>query len=193
MFVCLFFTFYISVSAASDIAELSIFSDGTGGALGAGTHSFIALKNISGFVITIGTYDVDPDDEITVGIWGNKLPHKGLWYNMESYFVNQKDSYTNRVSLSMNIDNTQLETITEIIKSSNRWSCFFNCTNLAAKIWNAVSSEKLSCGFWNTPSSLANSIKSYEFYETGKPIKSKNTSNVIYVYKGINILCESFS
>src|SRR5262245_24681653 len=78
-----------------NVAVVSIFSDvsqlanaGSSGFFSG--HTWLVVKNISSDKIRVGRVDdVAPGETITVGTWGNKDEHKGVWYNLEAYFTHQ--------------------------------------------------------------------------------------------------------
>lgn len=171
-------------AAASKVGELTIFAanDGSSSSLSTSGHAFISFKNTSGSNITVGGLSVKNTHEITIGTWGNKSQHKGIWYNLESYFVNNVSAYSNRVSLTTNVTQANIDTINSLISSNDKWSATNNCSSFATKIWNSVSSTTLSAGTPNTPTALMKSIKSKSGYSTKKSIQ--NISPIGYVSGG---------
>ena len=75
--------------------------------------------------------------------------HTGIWYNLESYFANNASAYGNRVSLSMSVTQSNIDTINDIISKNDKWSLTNNCSSFAVKVWNSVSSKTLSAGIPN--------------------------------------------
>lgn len=157
-------------AAYAGIATLTIFADPTASTIGSsglsydlGTHAFITVKNISTNNITVGRLSsIAPGKTVSIGTWGNKTEHKGLWYNLESYFVYKSSAYAGRVSYSMGLTSTSLTTLNNYIKNSDSWSNTNNCSSFASRAWNSVASsaDKISAGTPNTPKNLANNIKS---------------------------------
>lgn len=88
----------------------------------------------------------------------------------------------NRVSLSMSVTQSDIDTINSIISNNDTWSVTNNCSSFAVKVWNSVSSNTLSAGSPNTPTSLMSSIKSKSGYQTGRSIG--NTTPIGYVSNG---------
>jgi hypothetical protein len=160
----------IAALASDGIATLTIFADPTSSTIGSsglsydlGTHAFITVKNISTANITVGRLSgIAPGKTVSVGTWGNKSEHKGLWYNLESYFVYKNSAYSGRVSYSLTLTSTTLDSLTAYIKSNDYWSNTTNCSSFAAGAWNSAagSTDKISAGIPNTPKKLANNIKS---------------------------------
>lgn len=185
-------TFWVlpqSSDAASKVATITIFSDGSGSNFG--THSWITVKNISKKTIYVGKIKVAPKKEVTVGTWGNKDQHKGVWYNLEAYFVNQgqKKLYNARVSISENISAAQLDKANKKIKqSSNEWSYTNNCATFATKVWNvAVPKRKLNASSTlkryvgvDTPEGLSAAIKKKKGYSKKRAIQKVKDTEVSY-------------
>lgn len=142
-------------------------------------HAFITIENLNSNTIKIGKMNVNAHETVSLGTWGNKSQHKGLWYNLESYFAN-KGEYNGRVSLSRYSTTSELETLNSYINSRDSWSSLSNCSSFAAGAWNTISLTKLSAGWLNTPSNLKGNIKKYS-YSTNKTIGYN--SNVGY-YNG---------
>ncbi len=169
----------ITPYAYAGIATLTIFADPTSSTIGSsglsydlGTHAFITVKNISTSNITIGKLgSIAPGKTVSIGTWGNKTEHKGLWYNLEAYYVYKNNAYSKRVSYSIALDETTLATLNTYIKNNDYWSNTSNCSSFAASAWNSVASsgDKISAGVPKTPKNLANNIKSKwpEQYRTG--------------------------
>lgn len=125
-------------------------------------HAFITIENLNSNTIKAGKMDVNAYETVSLGTWGNKSQHKGLWYNLESYFAN-KGEYNGRVSLSRYTTSSELETLNSYINSHDSWSALSNCSSFATGAWNTISSTKLSAGLIDTPSNLKGNIKKNSF------------------------------
>jgi hypothetical protein len=178
------FLFPVNALATDDnIAKLTIISDGSG--IG-GKHAFLLVENISLNPIEIGNYTLDSNSEVTVGTWGNRNEHKGIWYNLESYYINQTDSYSNRVSLSNEINRNELEIINETLIERDNWSYFNNCSTFASVVWNTVATEDetLYAGtFLRKPSTLSKSIKSKKNHKVNIKISITEKNAIAYSNK----------
>ena len=153
------------------VAMITIFADPTNGGAGSsggdgsstfGTHAFITVKNMSQSNINIGKFSgIVPGKTMSIGTWGNKSEHTGLWYNLESYFVYYNNAYASRVSASYLITATQLNTLNSYVINNDRWSLLTNCSSFASGAWNSVvdSAYRLGAGVPSTPRNLSNSIK----------------------------------
>lgn len=153
--------------AATNVAVLTMYSvpaggtSSSGGSTGPnwGTHSFITVKNISSSNILVGGLSgIAPNRTISVGTWGNKNEHTGIWYNLEAKFI-ASGGYSGRVSHSMYLTQTQLDSVNSYIRNHDSWSYLNNCSSFAVGLWNSISSDKYTAGSPNTPQNLYNSIK----------------------------------
>lgn len=162
----------ISAAAAEPIvAILTVFADPTTGGTGSsgtdgssafGTHAFITVRNNSSANINVGKFSgIAPGKTMSIGTWGNKSEHKGLWYNLEAYFISKYASYGPRVSISYGLTSSQLSTLNSFIINNDKWSTLNNCSSFAVKAWNSIATTnyKLSAGTPNTPKKLADNIK----------------------------------
>ncbi|MCP1182935.1 hypothetical protein [Paenibacillus sp. 1781tsa1] len=153
--------------ASSDVAVLTLFSvpngstNSSGGSTGSnwGTHSFITVKNVSSSNISVGGLSgIASNKTISVGTWGNKSENEGIFYNLEAKFISE-NSYNNRVSRSMYLTQSQLNSVNSYIRSHDSWSSLNNCSSFAVGLWNSVSTDTYTAGFPNTPQNLYNSLR----------------------------------
>lgn len=158
-------------AASTDVAELILYSTEND------DHSFLVVKNLSSSTIKVGHFDVESKSSVTLGTWGSIKEHKGIWYNLEGYV-----GIADNVSVSMNLTETQLTTLNSTINKNDSWALLSNCSTFASKVWNSVSSTKVSAGLINTPGNLADSIKSKfaDTYESNRTRPSKKSSDLAY-------------
>ena len=156
--------------SSSAVAIMRIFAINDGGSSSFNTsgHAFLSIKNISSSTITVGGLSVGSGKTVTVGTWGNKNEHTGLWYNLEGYFQNSSNAYAKAVSLRVDLSSNLLSTVSQNIKNNDSWTALSNCSTFATKVWNSVCSTTVSAGVPNTPTATVQSIKSYSnLYSTG--------------------------
>lgn len=133
-----------SYAASSDniVARMYVFSAVTNKA--AGGHSWIYIENLSDQAIVVGLYTVPVDGTVSVSTGKNRRADgAGVYYNVDSYLVNNKGCGVGRRSLQMDITAAQLERVSNTINSNNRWSVAFNCSNFAEKVWNSAGGKKV--------------------------------------------------
>jgi hypothetical protein len=154
------------ITDPGDGIELYVFSmsSGTSSSSTSG-HSWIYVDNGTPYSLTVGVISVAPGSGVTVGTWGNKPAHSGIWYNLESYFCSTApSSFNGRSSLHLHL--SSISTINSYISSHDSWSILNNCSSFASGAWNSVSSTQISAGLINTPTNLQNYIKSKSGYDT---------------------------
>lgn len=168
------YNFNIKTAATTDkVADMRVYSVASGGSssLNISGHSFLSIKNISPKKIYIGDLLVNSGHSVTIGTWGNKNEHEGLWYNLEGYLAYMENVYSSNISMHVYLTQTLLNNVNTNIKQNDNWSLTNNCSSFAARIWNSVCSNKISAGTPNTPANLAKSIKSHKTkYGTNKPV-----------------------
>ncbi|CAM3661569.1 MULTISPECIES: hypothetical protein [Saccharibacillus] len=159
---------------AGSIAAVRIFADPTSSVLGSsglsidlGTHAWITVSNTSNRTIVVGKINVAPGKTVSLGTWGNKTEHQGLWYNLESFLISKNNAYSNRVSANVFITQSNLNKLNSHILRFDKWSTLTNCSSFAASSWNLIASPSVSAGVINTPKNLASSIKNINSYSTG--------------------------
>ena len=162
-----------STSATTVVAELTIYScsNSTTSSFNTSGHSYISIKNIGTSDIQIGLLTgISPGKMMSVGTWGTKKEHRGVWYNLEAYLYETANELTNSVSLSMQLTSSQLTTVNNYIKKHDAWSELNNCSCFSSNLWNSVSLFKVDAGIPNTPDALKNSIKRKSKYSYGKAL-----------------------
>lgn len=170
--------FHLPICASENnetIATLTIFAANNGSSSFGNTsgHAWISVKNARSYTtLEVGPLYLGPNNECTFGTFNLRGADPGLWFNLESYWIYYNGDYSNRVSLSINITQSDLNTINSLLETSDNWTAINNCSSLAVRIWNAVadSSLHLSAGVPNAPSNLMNSIRSKSSYQTGRVI-----------------------
>lgn len=88
------------------VASLQVVSAPVAGSIGSAGisgHSCIIVKNTRNSEITVGHMPVSPGDSVTVGTYGNRSAHKGIWYNIEGYIGLKGTSYGLSTALKIKI------------------------------------------------------------------------------------------
>ncbi len=162
--ICMILTMLpISASANSDsVCRMSLFSY-TAHPFDTG-HSWLYFENLTDAPITVGVYTLAPGKAVSVGTFKNtRSDGAGVYYNVEAYCTANYGS-NGRISLSMEINSDQLNTVNGVINGNNLWTLVRNCSWFAAKVWNSVSSIDVFSG--STPSCLKTSMKVESCYKT---------------------------
>ena len=182
----------VAKASEEEVAEMTIFSDGSGGTLGVGTHAFLYFENISGQNITVLGNVVAPGRGITVGTFGNKADGLGIYIDLEAYGIEHGDGYSNRVSVTIRLTQSKLNQVNSTMEGNNKWTLTKNCAWFATQAWNKVcpSNKKLSAGVIPTPATLSKNIKKISGYATKKSVSKayvgSNTSAVKRHKNGTN-------
>ena len=169
----------VAKASEEEVAEMTIFSDGSGGTFGVGTHSFLCFENISGHNITVLGNVVAPGRGITVGTFGNKADGLGIYIDLEAYGIEHGDGYANRVSVTIRLTQSKLNQVNSTMESNNKWLLTKNCAWFATQAWNKVcpSNMKLSPGVIPTPATLSKNIKKISGYATKKSVSKAYVGN----------------
>ena len=183
----------MTASAASNVATLKIFSDGSGLY---GTHAFISITNISRSNIKVLNSTIAPGKSMTVGTWGNKGEGAGIYINLEAKKISMNRSeYKNRVSLSMNITSSQLNTVNNTMKRNNKWAVGTNCASFASTVWNSVAptNRQVTPGsVLANPRTLSGNIKKRTGYRTGESVGNCDLNYVKRYYNDNRIVTVSY-
>ena len=116
---------------------------------------------------------IAPGRTISVGTWGNKSEHVGLWYNLETLFVNRNGAYGGRVSAAYIMNASELSKLNSFIISHDAYSAYANnCSTFASGAWNTIAPPvwQISAGVPNTPKNLAGNIKAKLPYSVGAAV-----------------------
>lgn len=100
-------------------------------------HSFFSVKNLSDQNFTVGVYEVEPGEELSVGIWGTSA-HSGVWYNLESIYY-ELGKYDTAITLTKNISLADIDSLSAHVLAHDRWTFFYNCSTFTLNAWNSVS------------------------------------------------------
>lgn len=170
---------------SDDVALLTLFTfDGTGeskfGLKNLG-HSFLSVENISDSSITVGKNNLEPSDSLTFGTWSIKA-HFGVWYNVESVYIDTCNKYDGRISITTGINYDDLEKVNEFISSHDFWTPTNNCSNFALNLWNTIAEEEeeLLSPFIYSPKHIAKCLKNFGNYETNKQINTSISQMFFY-------------
>lgn len=160
------------------VANITVVSTSGGGALasvGYNDHSFIVIENISSSSITVGHMSVPAGSSVTVGTFGNRSTHTGIWYNIEGYTGVSYACY----GLTTGLTSSELSTVNSKINANDTWTLTKNCSYFAKQVWNSIASSSYQISGGN-PADIVTSIKSKQYYLTNPTIPSKSKSSIAY-------------
>ena len=157
------------------VARIRVVSFAGGGPLssvGYNGHSFIVVENTSNTSITVGHMPVAAGDSVTLGTFGNRSAHVGIWYNIEGCLGYTSPAY----SLSTYLTLGELAQVNIVINNNDHWTYTDNCSGFAVDVWNATPSPYTISG--GNPAAVVNSIKSKSSYVQNPTIPSKASSTI---------------
>ncbi|MEG0978021.1 MAG: hypothetical protein RSD40_00015 [Bacilli bacterium] len=154
-------------------------------------HAYALFKNISSSNITVGYYDLFPNETISVGLWGLVpgysssssssssssilFDRAGVYYNLERFRLGRFESAGNDIGTYRNIKPSQLVKATERMKEQNDWYDLagYNCSSFAVDMWNYSTGSNLDAGWIDCPEDLRKNI-----------LALYNGYNILYGYQG---------
>ncbi|MBQ7307303.1 MAG: hypothetical protein IJW82_02140 [Clostridia bacterium] len=139
-------------------------------------HSFLSFKNISQNSLKVGEYTLEKDETISLGTW-SVSSHFGVWYNLESNYINTYDKYNDRVSVTTQINLEELKLVNDFILNHDYWNPYCNCSYFSINLWNTIAkdTEYIDTSLFYNPSYLYKKLISFSSYETNKAINGKDT------------------
>ena len=136
-------------------------------------HAFIVYKNTSDLVVPVGDMDVQPGDQITIGVTGSESVTSEVWYNLESYYYYSNNDFHANVYIKTDVTYGDMIAVGTVIYG---WSIYSpvnnNCVHFAVDVWNAVSYIPFS-GF--LPSQLMNTLMNNYSFNTNLVLSSETT------------------
>lgn len=166
---------YTSSVVETDIAKLSLFaydgkSESTWGLMNLG-HAFVSIENISEESLSIIDKVLAPGETVSIGTW-SILEHFGVWYNVESVYIETTDKYNGRYSATIGINTEDLEKIVSFISEKDKWNPIHNCSYFALNLWNEVAeeSEFIETPFIYTPTYISKELEKFDSFMKNKPI-----------------------
>lgn len=178
-------------AAAATVATLTIHADPTGGigssstdfTVDTGCHAFLSIRNKTNSNIYVLGVPVTPNGSITIGTFGNQKDKfgTGIYTNLEAYKIKYKGAYKSRVSLSINLTYSQLNTVQNTMRANNQHTPRCNCAWFAAKVWNSVAPDSLwlyAGSITPTPKMLANDIKTHKGWKKAAQIGTCDKTDI---------------
>lgn len=144
-------------------ATLTIVSDSGGGESRYGMpcygHTFLVIKNTSDEPLDFCGRRIEPSEYLTLGWWAISS-HGGIWFGIESNYIEAYGRYPDRVGLAREIDGEGLSRLADYIFTHDIYTPFENCALRAVAAFNNALSgkERLSCGAFVTPSKVVDII-----------------------------------
>lgn len=148
-------------------------------------HAFVTFENLTNCPLQIGNYNLEVDEEISISIWPIS-GHFSIWYNLESKMINISNKYSDRISISFEIDQIILDKINQFLNTNPKWGILSNCSKFVLCIYNIILEDDYTSLFI-TPKTLYEIFKHYDFM---KQKIIKENSNIGYFDEGRYVKCE---
>lgn len=175
----------LKVSAGATVATLSIHSDGSQHIYG--WHSFLSIKNKSSGDLTILGTVVRKDKSISIATYGNQNYGPGIYTNLDAYRISKDKAFSNRVTLSTNIDKATLNKVEQLCYDNNQHGAYLNCSWFAGKVWNSVAPKYKKVTSYTiipiaypvfSPAALSASIKANKYHKKNGPLGTCDKNNI---------------
>ena len=162
------------IDFAVSIKIVAFEGDGILSSVGYGGHVFLIVTNRLNYEITIGHFPVGAGESITIGTFGDRSAHTGIWYNIEGCLGVLSDCTTYALATALTV--TELKAVNNKINELDDWSITENCSYFAVNVWNATPTSQTVSG-WN-PAAVVSSIKSYDGYLTNPTLPTNSDSDI---------------
>ena len=128
-------------------------------------HSFFVIENISDEDISVYNYKI-PAGEFATFSWWAVDKHMGIWFNIESNYINLTNRYANIECVGMYLDEQELNKLTDYMESNDRYTPIYNCSKQVTKCWNyiAETNEKIADYAIVTPEKVKQQIMNFDEY-----------------------------
>ena len=122
-------------------------------------HTFLLLENAGEEKMIFCGRELEPGENITFGWWAVSS-HGGVWFALESNYIDAYGRYPDRVSLSRTIDADGLCRLADYLLAHDLYTPFENCAVRAVAAFNAALGEKreLKSGYFTTPAKVVDLI-----------------------------------
>lgn len=149
-------------------------TDETNSSMNITGHSFLVVENVSDTAQTVGGMTLAPGTCISMGTYGNKREHAGLWFGLESYLhTTEQRPFSDCISIQTSLDAAQLDTLNQNLLRADHWSSLHNCASFVIAMWNAVCADTVEPAQPFCPATLkADIMQRYpDLYAAGLPLR----------------------
>ena len=134
-------------------------------------HAFLSFENRSQQPFAIGAITLAPGESCSLGTW-SMSHHFGIWYNIESKYIDAAGKYGGRVSLTKEMPLACLDAVNAYIAAHDKWSLTNNSARFASDIFNLVDGDRIDLSGLATPTRLAKTIHAFDAHEIDRPIEN---------------------
>lgn len=125
-------------------------------------HTFLVLENTGESVLDFCGREIAPGENLTFGWWAISS-HAGVWFGIESNYIDAYGRYPDRVALSREIDGEGLSRLEDYILTHDLYTPVENCAvrAVAAFNWALPEIRELNCGYFTTPREVSDAIMAH--------------------------------
>ena len=122
-------------------------------------HTFLVLENTSEVIISFCGRRIAPSEDLTFGWWAISS-HCGVWFGLESNYIDAFGRYRGRVALSREIDADGIARLADYLLTHDLYTPFENCAVRAVAAFNTAIPEtrQFRCGYFTTPTRVYEAI-----------------------------------
>ncbi len=122
-------------------------------------HTFLVLENTSDTPLVFCGREIAAGEDITFGWWAISA-HSGVWFGLESNYIDAFGRYRGRVALSREIDSDGIARLADYLLTHDLYTPLENCAVRAVAAFNTAIPEtrRLRCGYFTTPARVYDAI-----------------------------------
>lgn len=122
-------------------------------------HTFLVLENTGDEKLIFCGRVLEPGENITFGWWAISS-HGGVWFGLESNYIDAYGRYPDRVSLSRVICAEGIYRLADYLLANDVYTPLENCAVRAVAAFNAALAEdrELKSGYFTTPARVSRQI-----------------------------------
>ena len=143
------YKYAITPKGEDDIIKLTVCSDDCTeeckNGLHSFGHSFLTAENLTDSSVMLYDYKMKPHETVTFSWWAVDK-HMGVWFNIESCYINLTTRYNNLRTVSMYIDANEVETLSHFLENNDYYTPLSNCSKQVIRCWNTIAdSDEMLC------------------------------------------------
>lgn len=125
-------------------------------------HTFLVIENTGEDVLDFCGRPIEPSENLTFGWWAISS-HAGVWFGIESNYIDAYGRYPDRVALSRQIDGAGIVRLADYILTHDLYTPFENCAVRAVQAfnWALPETRELNCGYFTTPAEVSDAIMAH--------------------------------
>lgn len=122
-------------------------------------HTYLVIENTSSSALDFCGRVIEPSENLTFGWWAISS-HSGIWFGIESNFIEAYGRYPQRVALSREIDGDGIDRLCDYLLTHDIYTPLENCALRAVAAFNTAIPEarQLDCRVFVTPARVVNAI-----------------------------------